>query len=81
MLYSLLISLVLSLPLVSARPAFTSTAYLVPSLTIDTTTNSTNIAFTIYDPDPVTNTTATCGASWLTANGSYPSSWTNCEDT
>jgi hypothetical protein len=53
-----------------------------PSNTSTGASNSTAfLTFTIYDPDPVTNQTTTCGASWSVLNGSYPTDWTTCRNT
>ena len=34
---------------------------------------NTTIKFTVYDPDPLTNATETCTATWKTGSGAYPS--------
>jgi hypothetical protein len=66
---------------ISARAAFTTGYYVVTRL--DThfpsgqpgSVNNVTFSLDVTDPDPVTNTSTTCGASWDYSNGTYPSSW------
>jgi len=46
------------------------------------TTGSSNITvqFTLYDPDPLTNASTPCSATWSVLNGSYPNLWVPCKN-
>jgi hypothetical protein len=75
---TLLLPLVSLISTTSARALFTGSAYLLPSLTTSNSGNgTTTFAFTVYDSDPVTNVSTSCGSSWSGTN--YPSQWTACQ--
>lgn len=44
------------------------------------TGGNTTIAFTIHDPDPLTNATTTCTGTWEEGSDNYPSPGYVCHD-
>ncbi|KAF2158681.1 hypothetical protein M409DRAFT_61462 [Zasmidium cellare ATCC 36951] len=71
---TLLAATVSTAPLVRSRAAQASDPpFQVSKLVIDTVENgNTTIKFNIYDPDPLTNATATCSGSWKADSTDYP---------
>lgn len=71
---TLLAAAVSSAPLVRSRAAqATDQPFQISKLVIDTVENgNTTIKFNIYDPDPLTNATATCSGSWKAGSTDYP---------
>lgn len=62
-------------PFVRSRAAQASSPpFQVTNLVIDTVENgNTTLKFNVYDPDPLTNSTAVCSGSWKHGSADYPS--------
>ncbi|KAK4505797.1 hypothetical protein PRZ48_003762 [Zasmidium cellare] len=71
---TLLAATVSTAPLVRSRAAQASDPpFQVSKLVIDTVENgNTTIKFNVYDPDPLTNATATCSGSWKADTSGNP---------
>lgn len=57
----------------SAAPAATGQAFEIQQLSIGKVMGgNVTFAFTVHDPDPLTNATDTCEGEWVTASKAFP---------
>ncbi|KAK0943709.1 hypothetical protein LTR48_003841 [Friedmanniomyces endolithicus] len=69
----LLSTLLLLATLPSALPAATSPPFQITHLQLHEVQNgNTTFAFTVHDPDPLTNATQRCTGKWTTGTSGYP---------
>lgn len=71
--FSLLAALSFLTILASAGPMASAVPYHITNIKLDDcTTSNTTLSFNVYDPDPLTNATATCSGSWASGTDGYP---------
>lgn len=59
--------------LAASAPAFSGAAFQITNLHLTSAPHiNTTLTFTAHDPDPLSNATAICSASWPTNSTSYP---------